>query len=163
MRLTEHIRDRRYKRWDKNQFSMPHSSSWLVNPDWVCIPLAVALTPKGLNQTGGYFKLWLSLRRADWIPGFGEEMCHCQTEEEPLCSDSCWESRCHSEALWCKAHGRMNYHQHQEDDAHLKHASKTAIRNGGIPISDMHYMHNVYILQLTKFCPSRKDIYAPKQ
>lgn len=23
----------------------PHSSSWLVNPDWVCIPLAVVLTP----------------------------------------------------------------------------------------------------------------------
>lgn len=59
---TEHIRDRRYRRWDKNQFSTPHSSSWLVNHDWVCIPSAVALTPKGLNQTGGYFKLWWSLR-----------------------------------------------------------------------------------------------------
>lgn len=33
-------------RWDKNQFSMTHSSSWLVSPDWVCIPLA-DWPPKG--------------------------------------------------------------------------------------------------------------------
>lgn len=59
----EQFRDRGYTRWAKNLFSM-HSSSWLVNPDRVCIPLAVALTPIGLNQTGGYFKLRLSLASA---------------------------------------------------------------------------------------------------
>ena len=151
---TKSIRDRRYKRWDETPcFPCRDSSSWLVNPDWACIPLAVALTPKGLNQTGGYFKLRVESARSRLNPPLLRGNVSLSRQKRKLCVVTRVGGKgavlrgfdAESEAEWAAR-------RHQGD--YLRHAGKTTTSHAVIHIR----LHYVYILQLAKLCPSCKDI-----